>query len=402
MSQKLASTIYFDNAATTSPLPCVVERLNELTTTVFGNPNSAHRKGRQAQEVLDQSQEAVARYFDIPPTHVIFTSGGTESNNLAIWGALGGVIQTFNWLKNGAQGKLITTGIEHDASKKVFESFECMGATVGWLNVNAEGLIELEHLDAELEGPRVRLVSIHHAQNEIGVVQDVRAISQRVRAKHPDAIIHIDGVQSFLKMPVNFEELGVDLISVSGHKIGGPKGIGALILGRRFENRTPKIGSLIAGSPQQSGIRPGTVPVPAIGALVSAIDWGFKHFSENHRRLLDLRERLISKLPSKCILNGPADTSRGNTRRVPQTVNFSIPGLPSAVTIEALSSKGICVSAGSACHSANPKPNETLMAMSVGRERALSSVRASFSSQNTLEEVDTFVTELDSVIRQYM
>jgi cysteine desulfurase len=402
MSKHLSAPVYFDNAATTALLPNALERLMQLSTGVMGNSSSAHRKGRQAQEVLDQSHEAIGRVFNVPPTHVVFTSGGTESNNLAIWGALGGLTQGVNWLKQGAPGKLLTSTVEHAASGRLFEELECMGAKLGWINVDQEGLLDVEQLESELSsGDRVKLVSIHHAQNEIGVLQDIRAISQRVRAKHPDAIIHIDAVQSFMKVPLNMDELGVDMVSVSSHKIGGPKGIGALVLGRRFENRNPKIGALIQGSAQQYGIRPGTVPVPAIGAFVTAVEWGQKHLEENREKLLALRERLTTSLPKSAIVNGPKNVARSNPRRAPQTVSFSVPALPSAVTVEALSSRGFCISSGAACNSTNPKPNQTLTSMGVSRERALSMVRVSFNSQNTPEEVDAFVAALNEVIEQY-
>ncbi|MEW6058029.1 MAG: cysteine desulfurase family protein [Bdellovibrionota bacterium] len=401
MSTTLTGTIYFDNAATTPPLACVAEKLHELTISVTGNSSSLHRKGRQAQEVLDSAQEALGRHFNVPPSHVVFTSGGTESNNLAIWGALGGLTSAFHWLKSGGQGKLITSSVEHTATSAVFDSLECMGAQVCWIGVDQQGLLDLSQLETELES-RVRLISLHHAQNEIGSVQDIRAISQLMRAKQPDALLHIDAVQSFMKVPLSLDELGADMASVSSHKIGGPKGIGALILGRRFENRNPKIGCLIQGSSQQSGMRPGTVPVPAVGAFMTAVEWGMKNFMLNKQKLLILRERLLSTLPKKAVLNGPNDTSNASPNRVPQTVNFSIPGLPSAVTVEALSARGICISAGAACHSTNPKPNATLMQMGVGRERALSTVRVSFSHDNTLEQVDAFVSTLNEVIEQYL
>jgi cysteine desulfurase len=403
MPKNASGTVYFDNAATTAPLAVVTERLVELSNQVMGNSHSAHKKGRQALEVLDQSHETMGRYFDVPPSHVVFTSGGTESNNLAIWGALGGLAQAFHWLKTTAsdqKSKLITSTIEHAATGKVFESLECMGAPVAWLGVDADGFLNLAQLEEELS-VRPKLISIHHAQNEIGVVQDIKRISQMVRAKYPDTIIHIDAVQSYMKVPFSIEDLDVDMVSISAHKLGGPKGIGALVLGRRFENRNPKIGTLINGSPQQSGMRPGTVPVPTIGAFVAAVEWGVRNFEENRGRMFALRERLASKLPKIAVINGPGDLSRENHRRAPQTLSFSIPGLPSPVTVEALSARGFCVSSGAACNSTNPKPNETLMEMGVGRDRALSAVRVSFSPFNTLEEVDAFAAALEDVVQQY-
>jgi cysteine desulfurase len=400
MSKTVSGTVYFDNAATTPLLPCAFERLQTLSRDVMGNSASMHKRGRQAQEVLDQCHESLGRQFNVPPTHVIFTSGGTESNNLATWGALGGLTQAVNWIKSGNPGKLLTSTIEHSASSKVFESLECMGAQVRWIDVTQEGLLDFDALEKELSEGRTRLISVHHAQNEIGAVQDIKALSQLVRTKSPDTIIHIDAIQSYAKIPVDLEQLGVDMVSLSAHKIGGPKGVGALVLGRRFENRNPKIGPLIQGSAQQFGIRPGTVPVPAIGSFIAAAEWGAKNLETNRKQLLALRERLTSQLPKQAVMNGPKDASASNPRRAPQTVSFSIPGLPSAVSVEELSSRGFCVSSGAACHSTNPKPNETLTAMGVDRTLALSMLRVSFSSDNTIEEVDAFVRELNSVIEQ--
>lgn len=400
MPQRLASTVYFDNAATTAVLPCALERLNDLSAKVMGNSSSAHRLGRQAQEVLDRCHESLGRHFDVPPTHVIFTSGGSESNNLAIWGALGGLSQAFKWLKSGGQGKIITSTIEHPATGKVAEALHEMGAPVSWIKVNSEGLLDLTQLESELSA-RTRIVSFHHVQNEVGVLQDIPAVTRLVRARQPDALIHIDAVQSFMKVPLKLETLGVDMVSVSAHKVGGPKGIGALILGRRFENRNPKLGSLLLGASQQHGLRAGTVPVPTIGAFIAAVEWGAANLVTNSQRLVELRQRLLSKLPSQALVNGPADLSPTSPRRAPQTVSFAIPKLPSAVAVEALSERGYCVSAGSACHSTNPRPNETLMAMGLGRDRALSSIRVSFCVDNTFDEIDGFSATLNEIIQQY-
>lgn len=399
--EKVSGTVYFDNAATTPPLPEVVARLAELNSTVFGNASSAHHKGRQAQEVLDGAQQTLAELFRVPPSHIVFTSGGTESNNLAIWGGLGGLVQAFQWIRNGGQGKIVTSTVEHDATKRVCQSLQQMGAPVAWIDVDQEGILRLDQLEREAT-ERIRIVSIHHVQNEVGTLQDIRAISELVRASQPDALIHVDGVQSFMKIPVDLEKLGVDLFTISGHKIGGPKGVGALILGRRLENRNPKIGPLILGPmAQQFGIRPGTVPVPAIGAFVTAIEWNRRNLEANTKKLLSLRRRLIDSLPPQAELNGPNDVSDSSRHRAPQTVNFSLRGLPSAVAVEALSARGFCVSAGSACHSTNPQPNETILKMGLGRERALSAIRVSFSPQNTPEEVDAFQSSLTEILRQF-
>ncbi len=389
--------IYFDNAASTPLLPIALERLNELNATIYGNSSSSHKIGRLAQEILSQAQEKLGRHFKVPPQHILFTSGGTESNNLAIWGALGGLTQGIQWLSNTSKSKLITSCIEHDSVKNVFAALEQLGASISWIKVNSEGSLDLNHLESELNS-RTKLISIHHIQNEIGVIQDLKTICSIIRKKQPDALIHTDTVQSFLKIPIDFEELGIDLLSISGHKIGGPKGIGVLVLGPRFQTRNPKLGNLLYGSTHQWGIRPGTVPVPSIGGLCTAIDWGIKNFDQNLKHITGLRDHFIKTLPAQVLLNGPANTS---LNRSPQTINFSIPQLPASVTLEALAMQGYCVSAGSACHSTNPKPNETLLKMGLGKERALSSIRVSLAHNNTLEEVDGFTTLLIQIIKQH-
>lgn len=402
LQSTISASVYFDNAATTPILPSALERLSELNREVMGNSSSVHHRGREAQAILESCQKRLGDLFRVPPSHVIFTSGGTESNNLAIWGALGGLVQAVHWLKNGASGKLITSTTEHSATGNLMESFAAMGASVSWIPVDSEGLIQLDRLETELTSGRTRLVSFHHAQNETGVLQDIRRISELVRKHQPDALFHIDAVQSFLKVPVSFSDLGVDLISVSSHKIGGPKGVGALILGPRFEKRTPKLGRLLTGSEQQGGIRPGTIPVPLIGSFLEAVECGMRNFESNREALLDLRTYLTDHLPKELsVLNGPLDASRASPRRAPQTVSFSVPALPSAVMVEALSARGFCVSAGSACHAASPTPNETLLRMGAGIERALSAIRVSFGVTNTTREIDQLLSALREIVQEH-
>ncbi|MBI2605219.1 MAG: cysteine desulfurase [Deltaproteobacteria bacterium] len=393
----VSNAIYLDHAATTPPLPEALERLNRLNSEVFGNSASVHAIGRRAAASLEQSQDAVSRVFNVPPSHVIFTSGGTESNNLAIWGALGGLSQGIQWLKSESEGQIITSVNEHDATKKPIECLESLGANVAWIGVDREGFLDLAALENALL-KRTKLLTIHHVQSEIGTVQNLRAISDLARARSPSALIHTDAAQSFLKMPLDPAELGVDLLSISGHKIGAPKGIGALILGKRFENRKPRIEPFLQGSSQQGGSRPGTVPVPLIGSLAAAIEWGNENLARNRERLTALQRHLLQGLPERAVLNGPKADDGG---RAPQTVNFSIPGFPSGMMVEALAERGICVSAGSACHSTSPKPNETVENLGVGGERALSALRVSLSPMTTTEAIDAFLSILSETIRQY-
>ncbi len=391
----LTGPIYFDNAASTPVLPEALEKMQNAHETYYANSSSNHKLGRQAQDLFFECCETLGKYFDVPPNHVIFTSGGTESNNLAAWGALGGLLEGVKWLKSGSEGRLITSKAEHPSNTKVFDLLEQMGASVKWIGLNQEGFLKLEDLEKELES-RTRYLSFHHVQSETGTAQKLSEINHLIRRKQPDAIFHTDAVQSFMKLPLNFDTDGVDMLSISSHKIGGPKGIGALILSRKFQKRSqPKIGALIHGSSQQHGVRPGTVPVPLIAGFLSAVELGVLNFDKNIQKLSTLKERLASQLPKDAHIN------TAKTSSTPQTLNFSIIGLPSAVAVEALSSRGFCVSAGSACNSSNPKPNATLIEMGKPQDIALSSIRISLSPKNTEAQIDSFIAALNEVIEQY-
>ncbi len=385
---------YFDHSATTAILDAALEEMHKINLTHYGNPNSVHLLGRLAHDKLDEYQGKLSKIFKVPPTHIIFTSGGTESNNLAIWGALGGLIQGHEWLKEERDSQIITSTIEHDATKNTFRAFEEMGANVKWLPVDKDGRIQAEKLD-EFLNTRTKLLSIHHVQNEIGTIQDLASISKLVRAKQPQALIHIDAVQSFLKVPFDFESTGVDLISISAHKIRGPKGIGALILGPRFESRKPKLYPLIQGSAQQYGIRPGTIALPLIAGMTKAIEWGYENFSKNTSLTKSLSEHLISKLPSNIQLNS------SSKYRAPHIVNFSVSNFPSGMMVECLSSMGIFVSAGSACHSANSDPNPIITSLGYDKNRALTAMRVSIAPTNTTDEIDHLLNSIQNVIKKY-
>ncbi len=394
--------IYFDNAATTPLLPEALECLTETSRDIYGNSSSAHTIGKRSSAILNESKATFAELFGVPPEHVVFTSGGTESNNLAVWGALGGIVNVFHWLKSprARDEQILTSVVEHAATQKIFEQFDLLGANVSWLGVNSECLIDSNTLSNSLaNNQRVRILSLHHVQNEIGAVQPIRQIADQVREHSPEALVHIDAIQSFAKIPVDLEALNVDLVSVSGHKIGGPKGIGALVLGRRFADRKPKLGTILAGSGQQDGLRPGTVPVPLIASFATAAKLGISRLENQRRTLETLRNRLAEKLNGIATVNGPSDLSFNSPFRAPQTLNFSLTPVQASSVVEVLSAKGICISAGSACQSSGSRGSEVLLRMGLGASRAQSALRASFSVKNSVEEVDILAEALNECLR---
>lgn len=384
-------TLYLDHAATAPLLPVALEKLLEARE-VYGNTHSSHLIGHQAEALYKACQESIAQYFAVPASHVIFTSGGTESNNMAIWGALGGLSKAIGQLKDQ---HIITSKIEHDSIKKVLECLEHQGSKISWIGVDREGFLNLDLLAMALKD-RTKLVTIHHGHNEMGAVQDLQKICALVQQTQPNPLVHVDAIHSFLKVPIDFA-MGVDMISLSGHKFGAPKGVGALILGPRFKSREPKLYPFMFGADHQRGMRPGTIPVPEIASFCAALEWQRKHDESNREHVLSLRAKLIEDLPKIAVLNGPQDKNF-----VPNTINFSIPKLPSAMMVEALSAKGVCVSAGSACHSSNPKPNDTLLRMGLSRERALSAIRVSLSHQTSEDDIQFFSETLHAIVKKYL
>ena len=363
--------IYLDYSATTPVDPRVAEKMMQCLTLdgTFGNPASrSHRYGWQAEEAVDVARNNIAELINADPREIVFTSGATESDNLAIKGAA---------LANQQKGRhIITSTTEHKAVLDTCEQLEREGFEVTYLNPQSNGLIELQQIEQALREDTV-LVSIMHVNNEIGVIQDIAAIGELCRSR--DILFHVDATQSVGKIPVDLAELKVDLMSFSAHKIYGPKGIGALYVSRKPRVR---VDAQIHGGGHERGMRSGTLPVHQIVGMGEAYRIAKLEMVEEAARLTALRDRLwqgIRKI-SKVYLNGSADQT------APNILNVSFADVDGESLIMTL--KDLAVSSGSACTSASLEPSYVLKALGLNDELAHSSIRFSVGRFTTEEEID--------------
>ena len=379
---------YFDNSATTRCLDPVVDIVVKTMKEDYGNPSSRHGKGMEAEQYLRRSREIIARTLKVKEKEIFFTSGGTESNNWAI-------IETA--LANQRAGKhVITTAVEHAAVIQPMMYLKELGFEVTFLPVDETGRISLEELENALREDTI-LVSMMYVNNEIGTREPVEEAAALVKKKCPRALFHTDAIQAYGKYQIYPKKIGVDLLSVSGHKIHGPKGVGFL-----YVDEKAKIRPLILGGGQQKGMRSGTDNVPGIAGLGVAAEAAYQDFAAKQALLRSLKEYFSEKvatLPDTRI-NGP----KGELG-APHIVSVSFAGVRSEVLLHALEERGIYVSSGSACSS-----NKTLPVSTVLREIHLdsqyldSTVRFSFCTQNTKEEIDycmDTLRELLPVLRRY-
>ena len=375
--------IYLDNAATTKPYPAVVEAMTRALTAEWGNPSSLHGKGLAAERLITAAREAVARSLGVIPEEIIFTSGGTEANSLAIQG----VART-------AKGRhIITTAIEHSAVHTPIRRLAAQGFEVTELPADREGRITPTQV-AEALRPDTALVSVMAVNNEIGTIQPIEAIGRMIRqhrATGGRALFHVDAVQAWGKMQLRPASMGVDLMSLSGHKVHGPKGIGALYV-RRGVHLEP----LLGGGEQERGIRPGTENVPAIAGLGAAAQLLAADLEEALARMEALRLRLREQ-----VLTIPG--ARVNTPAVgaaPHILNITFPGVRGETLLHRLEMDGTYVSTGSACHSRNPTPSHVLLAIGLPSEEAQSSVRFSLSRLTTPDEIDAAAAALRAAVAE--
>jgi cysteine desulfurase len=372
--------IYLDYAATTPCRPEVSEAMCAIQTEEYGNPSSLHRYGQRSKRALEQSRRQVAALLGIAPETLIFTAGGTDSDNLAIQGAA----------QAAAEGRrhLITTAIEHHAVLHTMQHLEGQGYEVTYLPVDAEGVVRLDAL-AEALRPDTLLVSVMLANNETGAIQPLAEIVELARPY--GALVHTDAVQAVGKLPVDVEALGVDLLSLTAHKFYGPRGVGALYV-RPGAPITP----LRYGGSQEHKLHPGTENVAGIVGLTKALELAEQERPAEAERLRGLAERLeqgILARISDATRNGPPAE-----RRLPHILNMSFGRVEGESVLLALDSQGIAVSTGSACASGAVDPSHVLLAMGVSRARAAGSVRFSLGRSSTGEEMDRTVDTLARVI----
>jgi cysteine desulfurase len=361
--------IYLDNSATTRTHPEVVSVMADVMKNVFGNPSSLHGLGAKAERLVDQARKVIARQLSCSPGEIFFTSGGTESNNLAIQGTAD------RYRERGRH--LITTEVEHPSVYDAFRLLEQKGWKVTFLPVDKTGRVHPDDVERAITDETV-LVSVMHVNNETGAVQPIEEIGQRLK-KYPRVLFHVDAVQSFGKIPLIPGKCRVDLMSASGHKLHGPKGIGFLYIRKGLS-----ISPLLKGGGQEQGIRSGTENVPGIAGLAKAalLAEGKRDlFLEQCRRWKqDFLRQIIAGIPG-VIVNGDPD------RDAPYIVSLSFPGLKSEVIVHALEEEGVFVSSKSACSSKKEVPSRVLKAMGRTDEEALGGIRVSMGLETTEEDV---------------
>lgn len=373
--------VYLDNSATTRCFPEVAELMKQIMCEDYGNPSSLHRKGVQAENHLRTAQETIAKILKVNEKELLFTSGGTESDNLALIGAAHA---------NCRRGKhLITTSIEHPAILQTMKYLEEEGYRVTYLPVDEKGCIRLEDLQRAITGETI-LVSIMYTNNEVGSQQPIAQAGALIKKMNPQILFHVDAVQGFGKARIYPKKMNIDMLSVSGHKIHGPKGVGFL-----YVDSHVKLKPIVFGGGQQGGMRSGTENVPGIAGIAKAAQIMYANYDQDMEKLYNLKKCFIEgvKKIDQVIVNGP-DCMDG----APHIVSVSFSGVRSEVLLHSLEDKGIYVSAGSACSAHKPQPSATLMAMGVPKDLLSSTIRFSFSVFTTMEEINYTLETLYDII----
>ena len=365
--------IYLDNSATTKPCKEAVEAMHTALTQLWGNPSALYGFGFDAAKALRSARHSVAAALGAEPDRVFFTSGGTEADNWAIMSTT---------KRFGKKNKhIITTAIEHHAVLNCMKELEAQGFEVTYLQPNSLGEVTLDALKAALRKDTI-LVSVMMVNNETGAVMPIDKMAKLTHRMCPDAIFHTDAVQGFLKIPFQAKSLGADLISISSHKIHGPKGVGALYITPRLKS----FPALLMGGGQEGNFRSGTEAMPAIMGFGAACEAGRVTFRDDIAREKELLQNLVETLETVdgIVING--------AHEAPHILSLSVPGIPTQNTINILQDAGICVSAGSAC--AKGHRSHTLTAMGLSPEVMDSSFRISLSKETTQKELDTFLEVL--------
>ena len=375
-------TVYMDYAATTYVKPEVLEEMLPYFTEKFGNPSSFYGISRETKMAIDNARAQVAKAINCDPNEVYFTGGGSEADNWAIKG-----IATAHMKKGN---HIITTKIEHHAVLHTCEFLEKFGFEVTYLDVNEEGFVDLKQLEEAITDKTI-LVSIMFANNEIGTIQPIKEIGALCREKK--VLFHTDAVQAVGSVPVDVKEMNIDLLSLAGHKLYGPKGIGALYIRRGI-----RIDNLIHGGGQERGRRAGTENIPGVVGLGKAIELATENIEENRARLTVLRDKLIDGILERipyARLNGP----RGD-KRLPGNSNISFEFIEGESILLSLDFEGICASSGSACTSGSLDPSHVLLAIGLPHEKAHGSLRTSLGAASTEEDVEKLLNELPPIIER--
>lgn len=373
--------IYLDHSATTKPHPAVVDSFIQASNEFFANPSSLHQLGGQSEQLLERARAQAAKLLHVAPEELIFTSGGTEGNNLAIKGTA---------LEHQSRGRhIITTVIEHPAVLEAFKSLEKLGFETTYLSVDKDGRVDLEELQGAIRTDTI-LLSVMHVNNEIGTVQDIEAIG-RVAAVYPKLLFHVDYVQGLGKVPLDFRKAGIDLCTMSGHKIHGMKGTGLL-----YKRKGIKLFPLFDGGGQEFGVRSGTENVAGAVSLSKALRLALENMEQGISSMNELKYKLFEKLEQNqhLQLNTPKHDS------APHIVHFSVPGIKPEVLIHMLGEHDIYVSTKSACSSKDSRKSQVLSACGHDNARSVSGIRVSMSPQTTVGEIDSFLNVLSTSVEK--
>lgn len=373
--------IYLDNAATTKVADSVVDAMLPYFKEYYGNASSIYQLGAKSKEALDESREYIAGTLGAKTNEIYFTAGGSESDNWAIKATADAYAQ---------KGKhIITSAIEHHAVLHTCEYLEKHGYEVTYVGVDENGVIKLDELKAAIR-PDTILISVMFANNEIGTIQPIKEIGEI--AKEHDILFHTDAVQAYAQVPINVDEMHIDMLSASGHKLNGPKGIGFLYIRKGI-----KIRSFVHGGQQERGRRAGTENIPGIVGLAAAAKRSFSMLEEKMQKEIELRDYLINRIEAEipyCRLNGD------RKKRLPNNVNFSFQFIEGESMLILLDSKGIAASSGSACTSGSLDPSHVLLAIGLPHEIAHGSLRLTLSEENTKEEMDYVVEQLTAILER--
>lgn len=373
--------VYLDNSATTKCLPSVAQLMTKIMCEDYGNPSSMHRKGVESEKYVRYARETIAKCLKVQEKEILFTSGGTESDNIALIGTA---------FANARAGRhIITTRIEHPAVLQTCAYLEEQGFAVTYLPVDKNGVISLDDLCNAMT-PQTILVSIMHTNNEIGSLQPIAQAGELIKRMNPGTVFHVDAVQGFGKFKIYPKKMNIDLLSVSAHKIHGPKGVGFLYI-----NEKVKIRPIVFGGGQQKGMRSGTENVPGIAGMAMAVEECYRDFDSKIDYLYALKERFMQGVLQLEDVKINGLTGRDSA---PHVVSVSIAGVRSEVILHALEDKGIYVSAGSACASNKPAVSSTLKAIGVEKQYLDATIRFSFSTYNTPEEIDYTLQQMYAII----
>ena len=373
--------IYLDNAATTKTAPEVVDAMLPYFSEYYGNASTIYSLGAESKKAMDHARQTIADSLGAKPEEIYFTAGGSESDN---W-ALKATAEAY-----ASKGKhIITTKIEHHAILHTCEYLEKRGFEITYLNVDRDGLISLDELKAAIR-PDTILISVMFANNEIGTIEPIAEICEI--AKEHGVLFHTDAVQAYAQVPIHVDEMHIDMLSASGHKLNGPKGIGFLYI-----RKGVKIRSFVHGGAQERSRRAGTENIPGIVGLGAAVERAMRIMDSKTRKEIELRDYLIGRLENEiphCWLNGH------RTKRLPNNINFSFLFIEGESMLIMLDMKGICASSGSACTSGSLDPSHVLLAIGLKHEEAHGSLRLTLSEDSTKEEMDIVAEEVKKIVQR--